>query len=37
MIADGMLSDKDDASSSESHLSSDSYSKSGYSDSSETD
>ena len=34
---DGLLSDEDDASSNESHLSSHSYSESAYSDSSETD
>ena len=37
MIVDGQLSDEDDASSNESHLSSDSYSESAYLDSSETD
>ena len=36
MIADGLLSYEDDASSNKSHLSSDSYSESAYSDSSET-
>ena len=37
MIVAGLLSDEDDTSSNESHLSSDSYSESAYSDSSETD
>ena len=37
MIVDGLLSDEDDASSNESHLSSDSYSETVYSDSSERD
>ena len=37
MIVDGLLSDEDDASSNESHLSSDQYSESAYSDSSEAD
>ena len=37
MIMDGLLSDEDDASSNESHLSSDSYSESANSNSSETD
>ena len=37
MIVDGLLSDEDDVSSNESHLSSDSYSESAYSGCSETD
>ena len=37
MIVDGLLSDEDDVSSNESHLSSDSYSESAYSDCSETE
>ena len=37
MIVDGLLSDEDDVSSNESHLSSDSYSEHVYSDSSEID
>ena len=37
IILDGLLSDEDDASLNKSHLSSDSYSESAYSDSSETE